>query len=119
VDSVPDPFKRPTRFDATILKCLQHHGWYPVRGAAIAEKEYMTLVGVKAALAYVVDFGGDSRAYLLQGTYYSEGRNTLEPHAVAIPTNATAREVLRLATAFVEQAEDVIAGTNAARLLMH
>lgn len=103
--------------EKTVLERLQALGWTASDGAAIATRSYPTIVGAKEAQAYLQDFGSDSQTYHLTGVYWSEGRNSLEPHFVAIPKTATREEVASLVMQFGQKTDAVVSETYAARLI--
>jgi len=101
----------------SIASYLLQRGWTAFGGTAIAIKGYPTAVGEKEAAAYVVDYGRNCDGVLLTGTYWSEGRNVLEPHAVLIPKTVDEASLREYVKRFVAQCDAVIADTYAARLL--
>ena len=100
------------RITDTLVSC----GWQAKDGAAIASRTFDTAVGKKDALVYLADYGGDD-GYLLQGEYYSEGRNALEPHNVRISKHNGASTTVDLVRRFSDRAVEIVGKTYAARLL--
>lgn len=105
------------RTQEAVLQGLRAFGWSASNGAAVATKSYPTIVGPKEAQVYLQDFGPNSKDYHLAGMYWSEGRNCLEPHPVAIPKTALQTDVVRLVAQFAQEADAVVLQTYAARLL--
>lgn len=100
----------------SIARHLSAHGWAPGRYSMVANRYYPTAVGEKEAQAYLKDFGPDSESFILDGTYYSEGRNALSV-GVMIPKDADDETIRRLVAQFAAQADKSIGQTYAARLL--
>lgn len=100
-----------------IAKAFESLGWSLLGGTAIAGKMYLTAVGEKEAQAYVADYGPTSDVVLLTGTYWSEGRNCLEPYPVAIQKTSTESTIFGMVKLFVSQADERVAETYAAKLL--
>lgn len=104
---------------AAIVAQLVADGWIAVpNGTAIAIKSYATAVGPKDALVYLADFGRNEANYVLQGEYYSEGRNALAADAVLIPKSGDPAEVMRLVERFAAGAEKSVLESYAARLYL-
>lgn len=102
---------------AAILVQLVAAGWTPIKGGtAIANKIYPTAVGPKEAQVYLADFGAEEANYVLQGQYYSEGRNVLAGDSVLIPKAADGEHVRRLTDQFAAAAEATVLDSYAARL---
>lgn len=102
---------------AAIVAQLVAAGWVSLeKGTAIAKKTYRTAVGLKEALVYLADFGPNETNYLLQGEYYSEGRNVLSAEAVLIPKQGETAAVMRLTDRFAAAAEKSVLESYAARL---
>lgn len=99
-----------------VARHLCDHGWAPGRYAMVANRFYPTAVGVKEAQAYLKDFGPDPESFILDGTYYSEGRNALSV-GVMIPKNADDETLRQLVARFAANADESIAQTYAAKLL--
>lgn len=96
---------------------LFKNNWIPSDYSALAHKVYNTIVGEKEAQAYLMDFGDEEGRVLLQGTYYSEGRNILAAHAVSIPKNANFEQIEKLVKVFTERTDEVVGQSYAVRLL--
>jgi hypothetical protein len=102
---------------ADIVAQLAAAGWTPIEGGtAIANKIYPTAVGPKEAQVYLADFGAQEVNLVLQGQYYSEGRNILAADSVLIPKAADCELVRRLADQFAAAAEASVLDSYAARL---
>jgi len=91
-------------------------GWVFNDGPALVKKSYQTAVGNREALVYLRDFGQDSDSFLLTGSYWSQGRNCLEPHPVPIPKSGRLELVRQRVTQFTSQAEAAIDESYARRL---
>lgn len=103
---------------STIVAQLAAAGWTPLEGgAAIANKMYETAVGLKEAQAYLADCGSTSENYVLQGQYYSEGRNVLGGSGILIPKAGDEPTVTQLTQKFAAGAEKEVLQSYAARLL--
>jgi hypothetical protein len=98
-----------------VFAALMQHGWVATTGTALAQKSFLTAVGVKVAHAYMG--GGDFCNWTLSGDYQSEGRNILEPHAALIPRAARFDLVLARVSHFVKSVDEVVGNSYAARLL--
>lgn len=105
------PFKR-----LLITEYLVAGGWSAFDGPALATKSFETAVGDKEAVAWLQDWGKDSKSYTLYGEYQSEGRNALATSSVLIPKDATPDETRSLVAQFVSHADEAVADTYAARL---
>ena len=102
---------------AAVVAQLAAAGWTPIRsGTAIAKKIYPTAVGPKEAQVYLAGFGTEDPNYVLQGQYYSEGRNVLAGDSVLIPKAAGGEQVRRLTDQFAAAAEATVVDSYAARL---
>lgn len=102
---------------AAIVAQLAAAGWTPIQGrTAIANKTYPTAVGPKEAQVYLAVFGAEDPNYVLQGQYYSEGRNVLAGDSVLIPKAADGEQVRRLTDQFAAAAEATVLDSYAARL---
>lgn len=86
------------------------------RTTAIAMKTYPTAVGLKDAHVYLADFGPEETNYVLQGEYYSEGRNALGGSGVLIPKDADPELAIALTVRFAVGAEKSVLSSYAARL---
>jgi hypothetical protein len=95
---------------------LELHGWKMLSGVAIAMKEVDTAVGQKTAHAYIGKFQADSENWTLTGSYWSEGRNVLEPAMTLIPTTADEEKLRACVEAFAEEAERYVAQSYAVKL---
>jgi hypothetical protein len=103
---------------STILAQLAAAGWTPLEGGtAIANKMYETAVGLKEAQVYLADYGPTSENYVLQGQYYSEGRNVLGGSGILIPKAGDEGTVRQLTQKFGAGAEKEVLQSYAARLL--
>lgn len=103
---------------STILAQLAAAGWTPLEGGtAIANKMYETAVGLKEAQVYLADYGPTSENYVLQGQYYSEGRNVLGGSGILIPKTGDEATVTQLTQKFAAGAEKEVLQSYAARLL--
>ena len=76
---MPDPLR------ARITARLSTRGWTPLPLVALASKDYDTAVGPKTAHAHLADFGAATANLVLQGDYWSEGRNILGAGGVLVP----------------------------------
>lgn len=90
---------------------LRRHGWEPCAGTAIATKEFQTAVGLRLAHIYLADYGN---SYVLQGDYFSEGRNVLESLNTIFAAASSEAQVRSLAIEFARQVERTVG--QAARL---
>lgn len=107
-----------TALRSTIVAQLAAAGWTPLEGGtAIANKIYETAVGLKEAQVYLADYGPTSENYVLEGQYYSEGRNILGGSGILIPKAADEAKVIQLAQKFAAGAEKEVLQSYAARLL--
>ena len=105
---------------STIVAQLAADGWTALEGGtAIANKMYETAVGLKEAQVYLADYGPTSENYVLQGQYYSEGRNVLGGSGVLIPKAGDEATVTQLTQKFAAGAEKQVLQSYAARLLRH
>lgn len=102
---------------SSIVAHLVRFGWTPLSGTAIAQKTYDTAVGPKTAFVYLSRSAEDDPNRTLQGDYWSEGRNILEPQCVLLPKSADAPELQRLVEKFAAQADKTVSGSYAARLI--
>jgi hypothetical protein len=103
---------------STIVAQLAAAGWTALEGGtAIANKMYETAVGLKEAQAYLADYGPTSENYVLQGQYYSEGRNVLGGSGILIPKAGDEATVTQLTQKFAAGAEKEVLQSYAARLL--
>lgn len=103
---------------STIVTQLAAAGWTPLEGGtAIANKMYETAVGLKEAQVYLADYGPTSENYVLQGQYYSEGRNVLGGSGILIPKAGDEVTVMQLTQKFAAGAEKEVLQSYAARLL--
>lgn len=103
---------------STIVAQLAAAGWTPLEGGtAIANKMYETAVGLKEAQVYLADYGPSSENYVLQGQYYSEGRNVLGGSGILIPKAGDEGTVTQLTQKFAAGAENEVLQSYAARLL--
>jgi len=103
---------------STIVAQLAAAGWTPLEGGtAIANKMYETAVGLKEAQAYLADYGPTTESYVLQGQYYSEGRNILGGSGILIPKAGDEAAVTQLTQKFAAGAEKEVFQSYAARLL--
>lgn len=96
---------------------LKSFGWSQTDGPSVGTKMYPTVVGPKEAFAYIQDFGPECENVLLAGTYYSEGRNILEPMPVLISRTADGEDIRRKVTEFIARADVAVAESYAAKLL--
>ena len=101
---------------ATLANCLVGLGWSHEKGTAFASKTFETAVGPKQALVYLAEFG-PSENLMLQGQYWSEGSNALEPHCVLVSRTASFEQLQQVATEFARKADSVVSETYAAKLL--
>lgn len=107
-----------TALRSTIVAQLAAAGWTPLEGGtAIANKMYETAVGLKEAQVYLADYGPTSENYVLQGQYYSEGRNVLGGSGILIPKAGDEGTVTQLTQKFAAGAEKEVLQSYAARLL--
>lgn len=103
---------------STIVAQLAAAGWIPLEGGtAIANKMYETAVGLKEAQVYLAAYGSTSENYVLQGQYYSEGRNVLGGSGILIPKAGDEATVTQLTQKFAVGAEKEVLQSYAARLL--
>jgi len=103
---------------STIAAQLAAAGWTALGGGtAIANKMCETAVGLKEAQVYLADHGPTSENYVLQGQYYSEGRNVLGGSAILIPKAGEEATVTQLTQKFAAGAEKEVLQSYAARLL--
>lgn len=103
---------------STIVAQLAAAGWTLLEGGtAIANKMYETAVGLKEAQVHLADYGPTSENYVLQGQYYSEGRNVLGGSGILIPKAADEATVIQLTQKFAAGAEKEVLQSYAARLL--
>jgi hypothetical protein len=86
-------------------------------GSALALKQYETAVGIKEAHAYLGPIKTNYHNVSLDGVYWSEGRNILEPSVVLIPKNADGALVRSLVGQFANRAESTVRESYAVRLL--
>jgi len=99
-----------------IAQRLQRYGWRLNTGSALAVKTFRTAVGDRDAFVYLADFGKDSREFMLQGDYQSEGRNHLDPHPILFAKTSTPEEIQNAASRFAVLVDAAIANTYAMRL---
>lgn len=99
-----------------ITNQLESLGWTKSDGAAIASKLFDTAVGQKISHIYFSSVGGESNCYLLQGEYWSEGRNALSTCMLTLPKDIDLAQVPALIAKYVDQADDMVHETYAARL---
>lgn len=87
---------------------------------AIASKMFDTAAAPTEAVVYLADFDYDqhSKAHLLTGQYYSEGRNVLSAVIVSIPKTADLETIRRLTDEWTEQAGTAVDQSYARRLLL-
>jgi hypothetical protein len=104
--------------EAALKEALFKLGWAPARGSALAIKGYPTAVGIKQAVVYLQLAAAD-HAYMLQGDYFSEGRNILESEFMMIPRNTLPHALTDLASVFASRTDHVISESYAARLLRY
>lgn len=95
---------------------LMRYGWRLHTGSALAVKTFKTAVGDRDAFVYLADCGKDSREFMLQGDYQSEGRNHLDPHPILFAKTSTPEEIQNAASRFAVLVDAVIANTYAMRL---
>lgn len=76
----------------------------------VARKTYEGYNHAHEAHVYVAPWTGADN-FMLCGTYLSEGRNVLEPICALIPKAASKADMLRIAGAFLDQA-DVLIGES-------
>ncbi|MBN3777012.1 hypothetical protein G3O06_05435 [Burkholderia sp. Ac-20345] len=116
VFQVPDVLRKPSgeAFIGRVQNVLSIHGWEKADGTAIARKNFATAVCIKEALVYLADFAGEN--YMLQGSYYSEGRNQLEGHSALVPKASDPEAAAAIVRKFAENADRVVGETYAARL---
>ena len=95
---------------------LIRYGWRLNNGSALAVKTFKTAVGDRDAFVYLADCGKDSREFMLQGDYQSEGRNHLDPHPILFAKTSTPEEIQNAASRFAVLVDAVIANTYAMRL---
>ncbi|MDT8992763.1 hypothetical protein RQP54_17960 [Curvibacter sp. APW13] len=100
-----------------VRSALQHYGWAPCDGVAIASKTFATAVGPKVALAYLQNYGKDTQNYHLAGDYQSEGSNILEAQFVLLPKTASESTLKDLAKQFATNVAKTVAASYAGRLL--
>lgn len=104
-------------FKERVRAALVARGWTASPWTAVAYRDYETAVGPKRAHAYVVDYSLTTGRMVLQGEYWSEGRNVLEPilRLIAVPADDAAldAEVVR----FLDEADAHIRASYAVRLL--
>ncbi|WP_199028437.1 hypothetical protein [Ralstonia sp. ASV6] len=110
-----DVLEPKAQFIARVTDTLVSCGWQAKDGTAIASRAFDTAVGKKEAVVYLVGFGGED-VYQLQGEYYSEGRNALEPHCVRISKHDDASTTVDLVRRFSDNAVKIVGQTYAARL---
>lgn len=99
-----------------VIKSLVQHNWQinVLACSALVRKSFQSAVGDKEGVVYFRSF---IENYLLEGTYYSEGRNCLEPHGVLIPKSANESEILQLVNKFAVGIARAIAESYAVKLL--
>lgn len=104
---------------AQVAHCLTELGWASESGPglAVARKGFSTIVGVKDAIAYLVDSRDNNGLSFLNGSYYSEGRNTLSSILVEIHKTANREVIGKRVAEFAAQVAEAIAETYAAKLL--
>lgn len=95
---------------------LIRYGWRLNNGSALAVKTFKTAVGDRDAFVYLADCGKNSREFMLQGDYQSEGRNHLDPHPILFAKTSTPEEIQNAASRFAVLVDAVIANTYAMRL---
>lgn len=109
---------RKENLKAQIVAELANYGWAPIEGGtAIAIKEFDTAVGPKDAHVYLAEFGADCLNFMLQGDYWSEGRNILEPDFALVPKACSQEALLQLVADFAERVDEKVNSSYAARLL--
>jgi hypothetical protein len=98
-----------------VTKSLVQHNWQINVQAcsALVRKSFQSAVGGKEGVVYFRSF---IENYSLEGTYYSEGRNCLEPHGVLIPKTANEFGILLLVDKFAVGIARAIAESYAVKL---
>lgn len=103
--------------ELAVVSSLKAQGWESVRGLAHAStKEYDTAVGIKNGFVRVGSLNSTGTGYQLEASYESEGRNVMASLFATIPIAAGLAEVDELVSKFTASADQVQAGTYAARL---
>src|SRR3546814_636505 len=123
--STPQPSQEPRKMtmspaDITmhdlIANQLEAFGWTKSDGAAIATKRYDTAAGQREAQLYFSVHGGESDCYLLQGQYWSEGRNALSTCMLNLPKGVDLAQVPERISVYAQEVENTVHQTYAARL---
>jgi hypothetical protein len=107
--------KRKHEIVERVQRTLTYCGWPTMDGTAIAHRDFSTAVGIKKALVYLAFFGPDAQGVMLQGDYWSEGRNVIP--CDLLPTNASDDVLDAQVRRFAMSAESAVLGSFAARLL--
>lgn len=101
-----------------IMENLAHAGWSILKGGtAVAKKDFQTAVGQKEALVYLAPWGPAEPNCVLQGQYYSEGRNILEASSMLIPKIGNVLAAGQLVQQFTKATEHKILQSYAVKLL--
>lgn len=103
---------------ATVIQRLvEQHGWSSDRLLSnVLQKEYRTAVAPKMATLRLT-FDTVYSHYWLNGEFVSAGVNVLASHFACIPSASDLNTVHGKVDAFVDDAEQAIAGSYAVRLL--
>lgn len=97
---------------------LQSAGWTVLRGhSATAVKAFDTACGPKEAQMYLIDRSLAGRTSSLQGFYFSEGRNVLEPLPLLLAPGMHPVLIRQRIFEFFHEVEARVLDTYAARLL--
>lgn len=113
------PSKPLERIELVVMAQLLQAGWEKRRTmheAALATKEYLTAVGYRQAQAYLGDWPSSNVA-VLRGSYWSEGRNILEPLWETISVEADSETIRRHVDRFVAELEGRVAESYAMKLI--
>lgn len=103
------------RFGEWISSVLQDQGWQPEDGAAIASKNFETVVGIKEAVLYLHSHRVPP-SYSLSGNYESEGRNILSSDSLLIKMDTPLDALRDAVSQQVAKFEKSIHDSFAARL---
>lgn len=103
--------------ELAVADSLKAQGWQSVRGLThTSTKEYNTAVGIKDGSIRVGSLNSTGTGYQLEASYESEGRNVMASLFATIPIAAGLAEIDELVSKFTASADQVQAGTYAARL---
>lgn len=108
----------PERMKAICAAELERRGWKLIPHEMWhLQKEIATAVGPKWTTIRHLTVEGSKKFFALQGEYWSEGRNILEPSDRWIPFDADDALVEKMAREFIQQVEVKIGDSYAVRVL--